>query len=85
MHIRDLHPALLSLPDILSVQQPPVLGDLHLQPSLDVQEHAVLAGLPLDVRLHATQLLLQAVDHALELVQLHAVAGLCLIQLSLQG
>lgn len=70
---------------IFSIQQSPVLSDLHLQPGLDVQQNLVFRGLPLDVRPHLAELILQRVDHGLELVQLQAVAGLCLSQLALQG
>lgn len=69
----------------LSVQQSPVLSDLDLQPGLDVEQHLVVTGLPRDVRPHLAELVLQAVDHDLELVQLQAVAGLCLCHLALQG
>ncbi len=49
----------------LSIQQPPVLGDLHLQPGLDVQQHLVLLGLSLQVSLQLQQLLLQHAHLAL--------------------
>lgn len=70
---------------IFSVQQPPVLCDLHLQPSLDVQQQLVLLPLPLDVHLHLAEICLQVVDHALQLVQVEVVAALCLPQLAFQG
>lgn len=70
---------------IPSIQQSSVLSDLHLQPGLDIKQCLVVSGLPLDFRFHVCQLFLQAVDHALELLQLLAVAGLCLSQLALQG
>lgn len=73
------------LSQAVSVQQPSVLGDLPLQLGLDVQQHLVVVGLPLDVSPHPGQLALQAVDEGLELAQLHAVAGLGLHELALQG
>ena len=45
-------------PQHLSVQQPPVLCDLHLQPGLDVQQHLVLVSLALQVVPQLGQLLL---------------------------
>lgn len=74
-----------SLLCILSVQQPSVLSDLHLQPGLDVEQHLVILGLPVNVGPHSRQLLLQAVDHGLELVQLPVVAALSVIELALQS
>lgn len=41
--------------------------------------------MPVDVAPHSRQLVLQVVDHALELVQLPAEAGLGLCKLALQG
>ena len=73
------------LPCILSIQQPPVLCDLYLQPGLDVKKLLVIGGLPLDVNPHLAELTLQDVDPILELAQLHAVAGLGLTQCALQG
>lgn len=74
-----------SLLCILSIQQPSVLSDLQLQPGLDVEQHLVISGLPLNVHLHLTQLALPAVNEGLELVQLQVVAGLRLSKLALQG
>lgn len=83
MIFQSKYPA--SLLCILSIQQPSVLSDLQLQPGLDVEQHLVFTGLPLNVSLHLTQLALQAVNDGLELVQLQAVAGLRLSKLALQG
>lgn len=69
----------------LSIQQSSVLSDLHLQPVLDVKQHLVVTRLPSDVHPHIAELILQVVDHGLQLVQLQAVAGLCLCHLALQG
>lgn len=43
----------------LSVHQPSVLGDLHLQPGLGVQQHLVLLALTLQVQSQLRQLVLQ--------------------------
>lgn len=74
-----------SLLHFLSIQQPSVLSDLHLQPGLDVEEDLVLLGLLVNVGPHGRQLALQVIDDGLELVQLQAVAGLGLPKLALQG
>lgn len=50
-----------------SIQQSPVLSNLHLQPSLDVQQYLVLAALSRDVVVQPTQLCLQVVDDCLQL------------------
>lgn len=55
-----------SVPDCLSIQQPPVLGDLQLQSGLDVQQFGVQDPLALQVGPQLGQLLLQS--HHLPLV-----------------
>ena len=69
----------------LSVQEPAVLCDLHLQPHLDVQQELVLGGLLLDADTELLELGLQAVDMQLELAQLQAIAATHLRQLLLQA
>lgn len=53
-------------PVILSIQQPPVLCDLHLQPGLEVEQHVVLLLVLGDAGVQLGQLSLQACDHVLE-------------------
>ena len=69
----------------LSVQQPPVLGDLHLQSGLDVQQRLVLLGLSPHVSIQLHQLLLQHAHLVLVAHQLHGVAALGLRQGRLQA
>lgn len=64
----------------VSVQQPPVLCNLHLQPDLDVQQHLVLIALPVNVGAHLAYVHLQDTDDGLKLGQFEAVAGLCVSQ-----
>ena len=70
---------------VLTVQQPPVRVDLHLQPGPHIQQHPVLLVLPLQVTADLSQLGLYVGDQALHLGQLGAVAGLRLCQGVLQG
>lgn len=70
---------------ILSVQQPPVLCDLQLQPGLEVQQHVVLLLVVGDVGVELGELELQASHHALEPCQLSRVALLGVCQGALQG
>lgn len=53
-------------PEQLSVQQPSVLGDLHLQPGFHVQQRLVLVSLSLQVGSQLSQLLLQDAHLSLE-------------------
>lgn len=59
-----------------SIQQSPVLGDLHFQPHLDVQQQVVLAFLVLEGGSQLLQLHLQSVDGQLQLAELNAVSTL---------
>lgn len=69
----------------LSVQQPPVLGNLHFQPHLDVQQQVVLAFLLLDGDSQLLQLCLQRADGHLQLAELEAVSTLHFFQILLQA
>ncbi|TNN71244.1 hypothetical protein EYF80_018592 [Liparis tanakae] len=66
-------------------QQPPVLGDLHLQPGLDVQQHLVVVLLLLHRDSQLLQLRLQHVDGHLQLAELDAVLTLHFFQVLLQA
>ena len=65
---------------VLSVQQPPVLGDLQLQPHFDVQQQVVLTLLLLDGKPELLQLRLQRVDGDLHLAELTAKSMIHLFQ-----
>lgn len=80
-----LVPSVPLSPLILSLEQPPVLCDLQLQPGLEVQQHVVLVLVAGDTGVELGQLCLQAGDHALEAGELCRVARLRLCQGALQG
>lgn len=69
----------------LSLQQPPVLCDLQLQPHLDVQQLAVLGLLLLDRGSELLQLRLQHVNAVLQLAKLKAVSSFNLSYVLLQA
>lgn len=58
----------------LSLQQPPILSNLQLQPHLDVQQQVVLGLLLLEGDSQLLQLCLQHVDAHLQLAELNAVS-----------
>lgn len=85
-----MNPSLSLLNARLSVQQPPVLSDLHLQPHLDVQQDPVLDLLLIDGDLQPLQFHLQRVDAELQLAELGVEPHIGLLQsplsaLNLQG
>lgn len=77
--------SLVVLPLVLSVQQPSVFRDLHLQAGLEVQQDVVILLVPADVGEDLRHLVFQACDHVLEVCQLGSIAGLRLCQGVLQG
>lgn len=74
-----------SSPALLSLQQPPVRGDLSLQPHLGVEQLAVALALVSQAAPHLLQLPLQAGDHLREVVELGGVQLLGVLQGGLQA
>lgn len=62
----------------LSIQQPPVFCNLHLQPCLDVEQYVVLLALAFHVSTQLHQLFLQARHLHLEALELHGIPCLCI-------
>lgn len=83
LEILNLSLLFLNLDCLLSVQQPPVLSDLHFQPHLDVQQQFVVRLLLLDGDFQLLQLHLQRGDGSLELSELKAASIVHLFQIRL--
>ena len=78
-HTHTLHSHLLSF------QQPPVGGDLHLQGLLDAQQLLVLGLVALHVQPQLGQLVLQLAQGVLQTLHLHRVLVARVPQVSLQN